>query len=144
MNKIMPFSPLHGITQLFNHYNKQLKSCIFSFVPISPQYIIFCYMSYIIMEAWLSHDPNIIGVQFLLNEYQPHEWSGCPFCKVPISISAGIGNITRCTAQSAVPSSLLSSHSFSGFSYLTLIINGQHHEYITIIVIYSCQHAIQT
>ena len=31
----------------------------------------------------LSHDPNIIGVQFQWDEWQLHEWGGGPFCIVP-------------------------------------------------------------
>ena len=54
--------------------------------PISAQIYtcsIFCYMSYFYYGSLfiqLTHNPNIIGVQFQWDEYQLHEWV---FCKVP-------------------------------------------------------------
>ena len=79
-----------------------------------------CYMSYIIMEAWLPSFPMIpISLVYSFSEMNTSFMNGVGVhsVKCQISISVALHNITQCTAQSSVPSLCLLSHSFNNDHY---------------------------
>ena len=104
----------------FTYITPSKKSCIFRLVVnIFPN--ITCYMSYIIMDAWLSSFPMIpILLVYSFSGMNDSFMNvvGVPFCKVP--------NIHHWTAQSSVPSSHLSSQNFKVFFFCSEIDHNDH------------------
>ena len=94
-----------------------------------PQYNIFCYISCLITEAWLSSFPMIpISLVYRFSGMNDSFLNGCIGGQYLPQYHISADNVTRCTAQSSVPSSHLSSQNFKSF-FVCSDIDDNDHDY---------------